>query len=51
MKLYQTQEGVFVKRLRKVYWYVGDAFVEVPILTAKKISKLREKIAKVEDES
>ncbi len=50
MKLYQTQEGVFVKRLRKVYWYVGDAFIEVPILTAKQIAKLREKAAKVEQD-
>lgn len=51
MKLYQTQEGVFVKRLSKMYLYVGDAFVEVPIMTAKKIAKLREKIAKATDES
>jgi len=53
MKIYQTQEGVFIKRLGKTYLYIGDAFVEVPILTAKKITKLREKIAKAEvsDES
>lgn len=51
MRLYQTKDGVFIKRFGKAYLYVGDAFVEVPILTAKKISKLREKIAKVQDES
>lgn len=49
MKLYQTKEGTFIKRLGKVYWYVGDAFVEIPILTARQIAKLREKVQKAEE--
>lgn len=44
MRLYQTREGVFVKKLGKVYLFVGDGFAEVPILTAKQIHKLRNKI-------
>lgn len=40
MKIYQTQNGVFVKKWGKVYLYVGDGFMEVPLLTAKKFKKL-----------
>lgn len=50
MRLYQTREGVFVKKLGKVYLFVGDGFAEVPILTAKQIHKLQQKALKVQEE-
>lgn len=40
MKIYQTQAGVLVKKWGKVYIYVGDGFMEVPIVTAKRFKKL-----------
>lgn len=49
MKLYQTNQGVFVKRLGKVFVFVGDAFAEVPVLTAKQIYKLQQKAQKAEE--
>ena len=42
MKVYQTQAGVFVKKWGKVYLYVGDGFLEVPLVTAKVFKKLQE---------
>ncbi len=50
MRLYQTREGVFVKKFGKVYVFVGDGFAEVPILSAKQIHKLREKLEKAQEE-
>lgn len=51
MKVYQTSEGIFIKRFGKVYLYVGDAFIEVPVLTAKRFQKLKTKFERESDES
>lgn len=51
MRMYQTKDGIFVKRWFKFYLYLGDGLYEVPFLSAKRVAKLRAKLAKVEDES
>lgn len=50
MKIIETQYGLFIKRYGKIFEYVGTAWLEVPILTAKKSVKLQNKIDKVEEQ-
>tara|TARA_R110000868_G_scaffold75548_1_gene217823 strand:+ start:368 stop:538 length:171 start_codon:yes stop_codon:yes gene_type:complete len=50
MKIIETQYGLFIKRYGKIFEYVGTAWLEVPIITAKKSVKLQNKINKVEEQ-
>ena len=51
MKMIETAYGLFIKRRGKIYEYVGNAWMEVPILTAKKIVKLEKKVEQLDEES
>lgn len=50
MKIIETGYGLFMKRAGKLYEYVGSAWMEVPILTARKAVKLQKKADKVAQE-
>lgn len=51
MRLFQTKDGIFVKRLFKVYIYLGDGLYEVPFLSAKRVAKLRAQLLKAEEQT
>jgi len=51
MKIIETAYGLFMKRRGKIFEYVGNAWMEVPILTAKKVAQLNEKMEKIDEES
>lgn len=44
MKVIETSYGLFVKRRGKIYEYVGTAWMEVPLLNAKKIAMINKKV-------
>jgi hypothetical protein len=50
MKIIETGYGLFMKRAGKLFEYVGSAWMEVPILTARKAVKLQKKADKVAQE-
>ena len=50
MKIIETGYGLFLKRRNKIYEYVGSAWMELPILTAKQTVKLQNKANQVEAE-
>jgi hypothetical protein len=51
MKIIETAYGLFLKRRGKIFEYVGNAWMEVPILTAKKVSKLQSKVEQINEET
>jgi hypothetical protein len=50
MRIIETAYGLFIKRRGKVYEYVGNAWMEVPILTAKQITKINRKVEQLDEE-
>jgi len=50
MIIIETAYGLFIKRRGKVYEYVGNAWMEVPILTAKQITKINRKVEQLDEE-
>lgn len=51
MKIIETAYGLFLKRRGKIFEYVGNAWMEVPILTAKQVSKLQSKVEQINEET
>jgi hypothetical protein len=49
MRIIETQYGLFLKRRGKLFEYVGTAWMELPILTAKQTQKLNEKMEKLDE--
>lgn len=50
MKIIETAYGLFLKRRGKIFEYVGNAWMEVPILTAKKVAKINKKVEQLDEE-
>ena len=51
MRIIETAYGLFIERRGKIYEYVGNAWMEIPILTAKQIAKLNEKVEQINEET
>ncbi len=49
MKIIETQYGVFLMKRGKIYEYVGTAWMELPILTAKQTQKLQDKVEQLNE--
>ena len=49
MKIIETNYGLFIKKRGKLYEYVGTACMEIPILTAKQVQKVQDKIQALEN--
>jgi hypothetical protein len=51
MRIIETQYGLFLKRRNKIFEYVGNAWMEIPILTAKDVAKLNKKVENYNEEN
>lgn len=51
MRIIETAYGLFLERRGKIFEYVGNAWMEVPILTAKQITKINRKVEQLDEET
>lgn len=49
MKIIDTQFGLFLKRRGKIYEYVGNSWMEIPILTAKQVTEINKKVEQLDE--